>query len=294
MTAAFTGLMTRTEQDHTTTLVLGATGKTGSRVAERLATLGVPTRLGSRSAATPFDWEDRATWEPALRGVGAVYISYYPDLAVPGATETVTAFAELAVRMGARRLVLLSGRGEDEAQHAEQAVRATGADLTSLRAGWFNQNFSESFMLEPVLAGELALPAGDVAEPFVDVDDIAEVAAVALTEDGHVGQIYELTGPRLLTFADVAAEISAATGREIRYVPITPEQLAAGMTEAGEPAEVVGLVSYLFTEVLDGRNSSLTDGVQRALGRPPRDFADYARAMAASGVWDAPVVRAEA
>jgi uncharacterized protein YbjT (DUF2867 family) len=199
--------------------------------------------------------------------------------------ETVGAFAELAVQSGVPRLVLLAGRGEAEAEHAEQAVRDSGADLTILRSAWFSQNFSEDYLLEPVLRGELALPAGDTPEPFIDADDIADVAVAALTEDGHIGQLYELTGPRLLTFAEAAEEISKAAEREVRYVPVSIEEHAAA-AEQGVPGEFIEMVTYLFSEVLDGRNAHLADGVQRALGREPRDFADYARDAAASGVWD--------
>jgi len=195
------------------TLVLGGTGKTGRRVVERLAARGLPTRVSSRSGEPPFDWEDEATWVPALRDVESVYISYYPDLAVPGAAATVRSFAELAVESGVRRLVLLSGRGEEEAQVSEQTVRDSGADWTILRSSWFSQNFSEDYMLEPVLGGEVALPAGNMPEPFVDADDIADVAVAALTEDGHGGRLYELTGPRLLTFAEAVGEIAQAAGR---------------------------------------------------------------------------------
>src|SRR5215210_5268087 len=195
------------------TLVLGGTGKTGRRVVERLAARGLPTRVGSRSGEPPFDWEDEATWVPALRDVESVYISYYPDLAVPGAAATVHSFTELAVESGVRRLVLLSGRGEEEAQVSEQTVRDSGADWTILRSSWFSQNFSEDYMLEPVLGGEVALPAGNMPEPFVDADDIADVAVAALTEDGHGGRLYELTGPRLLTFAEAVGEIAQAAGR---------------------------------------------------------------------------------
>ena len=269
-----------------TTLVLGGTGKTGRRVVERLRARGLPVRVGSRSATPPFDWEDAATWAPALRGVGRVYVSFYPDLAVPGAVETVGAFARLAVESGVPRLVLLAGRGEPAAEQAEQAVRDSGAELTILRSTWFMQNFSEDYMLEDVRRGVIALPAGETPEPFVDADDIADVAVAALTDDRHVGELYELTGPRLLTFADAAREIAQATAREVRYVPVSLEEHAAAAAEQGVPGEVVDLLTYLFAEVLDGRNAHLADGVQRALGRAPRDFADYARAAAATGVWD--------
>ena len=267
------------------TLVLGGTGKTGRRVAERLAARGVPVRLGSRSGEPPFDWEDRATWVPALSGVGSVYLTYYPDLAVPGAVDAVQSLIELAVARGVQRLVLLSGRGEDEAKRAEEVVQASGIDWTIVRSSWFNQNFSENYLRDPVLDGEVVLPAGGVREPFIDADDIADVAVAALTEEGHVGRVYEVTGPRLLTFADAVAEIAAATGREIRYVQVSPEQYASALTEHGVPAEFVWLMNYLFTTVLDGRNAHKADGVQRALGREPRDFSDYAR-DAAAGVWD--------
>jgi uncharacterized protein YbjT (DUF2867 family) len=269
------------------TLVLGATGRTGRRVLERLTARGVPVRAGSRSGTPPFDWEDRSTWAPVLEGMEAVYISYYPDVAVPGARETVSAFVELAVGSGATRLVLLAGRGEPEADLTEQAVRDSGADWTILRPTWFNQNFSENLFVDEILGGELATPAEDVKEPFVDLEDIADVAAAALTDDSHVGQTYELTGPRLLTFAEAVKEIADAAGREIRYVPVSIDEHTLMLTASGVPSEFVWLLRYLFTEVLDGRNAHLADGVQRALGRPPRDFSDYARDTAATGVWSA-------
>jgi uncharacterized protein YbjT (DUF2867 family) len=277
-------------RDTKPTLVLGGTGKTGRRVAARLEARGLPVRIGSRSAEPPFDWEDPATWSSALDGVGSVYVSYFPDLAVSGAVETVGSFAELAVRSGVPRVVLLAGRGEPEHVLAEQAVRASGAELTILRSAWFMQNFSEGFILEDVLSGEVALPAGDTQEPFVDADDLADVAVAALTQDGHVGELYEVTGPRLVTFSEAVDEIAEASGREIRYLPVSIEQHAAAAAEQGVPPEFVQLLIYLFGEVLDGRNAHVADGIQRALGRQPRDFADYARDAAASGVWNVSAV----
>jgi uncharacterized protein YbjT (DUF2867 family) len=270
-------------------LVLGGTGKTGRRVAGRLIALGRPVRIGSRTGVPPFNWEDRDTWAPALAGAASVYLSYYPDVAAPGALETVAEFARLAVGRGVPRLVMLSGRGEPGAEAAERAVRDCGAAVTILRSAWFSQNFSEDFLLQSVLAGEVALPAADTPEPFVDAGDIADVAVAALTDDIHLGQLYELTGPRLLTFAEAVTQIATATGRHIRYLPISIEEYAAAATEQGVPPGVVELLSYLFTEVLDGRNAHLSDGVHRALGREPRPFTDFARATAASGVWNVPV-----
>jgi uncharacterized protein YbjT (DUF2867 family) len=272
-------------------LVLGSTGKTGRRVVERLRARGIPTRAGARSGEPPFDWDDRDTWAPVLQGVGSVYVSHYLD-ALPGAAEIIGSFAELAVANGIPRLVHLSGRGEAEAELAEQAMRDTGAGVTTLRSTWFSQNFSESYFLDGLLAGELALPAVNAPEPFVDADDIADVAVAALTEDGHVGETYELTGPRLLTFTDAVGEIAQATGRKIRYVPVSIEDFAAGLGEQAVPGDWIELLVYLFQEVLDGRNAHLADGVQRALGREPKDFADYARDAAATGVWTPALARA--
>jgi uncharacterized protein YbjT (DUF2867 family) len=267
------------------TLILGGTGKTGRRVVERLAARGVATRVGSRSGEPPFDWENSSTWAPVLDGVGSAYVTHYWD-AMPGAAATVGSFAELAVKSGIPRLVLLSGRGEEEAERVEDAVLDSGAELTILRATWFAQNFSETFWLEEILGGELTLPAGAMPEPFVDADDIADVAVAALTDERHIGQLYELTGPRLLTFAEAVSEIGQAAGREIRYAPVSIEDYAATAAEQGVSGDVIELLTYLFAEVLDGRNAHLADGVRRALGREPRDFGDYARDAAATAVWN--------
>ncbi|WP_155060559.1 NAD(P)H-binding protein [Streptomyces blattellae] len=270
---------TDTYENRQLTLVTGGTGKTGRRVAERLAARGVETRIGSRSGAVPFDWHDPGTWEAALAGVDAAYLVYYPDLAAPGAAPAIRAFTEAAARSGVRRLVLLSGRGEEQTEPGERAVRESGLDWTIVSCSWFMQNFSEDFLLEPVLAGELMLPAGEVPEPFVDAEDIADVVVAALTEDGHAGRTYELTGPRALTFGEAAAEISEAAGREVRYVPVSSADYGEYLGRQ-LPAEYVPLFVDLFARVLDGRNARPQDGVQRAIGRAPRDFTSYAQAAA--------------
>ena len=261
----------------TETLVLGAGGKTGRRVAARLAALGVPVR--SRPV---FEWEAPATWAPALEGVEAACVGSSP--AIPAA---IGAFAELAAARGTRRLVLLARRGEDGALRGERALRESGARWTVVRVGWLAQCFSEGHLLEPVLAGEVALPAPPVGEPFIDADDVADVAVAALTEDGHAGRVYDLTGPRLLTFAEAVEEVAEAAGREIRYVRVPLGRYRAMLAERGLPAGRVELLAYRFSEVLDGRNAHLRDCVRRALGREPRDFSDFARDAAAAGAWRA-------
>jgi uncharacterized protein YbjT (DUF2867 family) len=273
------------------TLVIGGTGKTGRRVAERLTARGVPVRIGTPSSDPPFDWLDPTTWAPATQNVKAAYVTWYSDLAFEGAADQVRAFADVAVANGVRHLVLLSGRNEPGAVLGERAVQESGADWTIVRSSFFAQDFSEHFLVEAVLSGEVAFPAGDTAEPFIDLEDLADVAAAALTDDRHKNQLYELTGPRLLTFAEAVGEISAATGREIRFVPVSAEEYAAAMTEAGMPPEEAAELVGLFTMVLDGRSEYVTDGVRRALGREPRDFRDFARDAAAAGVWDVPMDR---
>ncbi|MEM6784017.1 MAG: NAD(P)H-binding protein [Bacteroidota bacterium] len=268
-------------------LVLGGTGKTGRRIVERLRTRGIDVRVGSRSATPSFDWDNEATWDAGLEGVTAAYISYAPDLAIPGATDAIQAFVDRAKQRGVQRLVILSGRGEAEAQACERIVQTSGLAWTVVRASWFSQNFSEGAFADMVLAGQVTLPGGDIPEPFVDVDDIADVAVAALTEPGHDGEVYEVTGPRLLTFYDVAADLSRATGQPVQFIPVPHDAFVEGIRASGAPKEVVWMLDYLFATVLDGRNASLTDGVQRALGRPPKDFAAYAQDAAAMGAWNA-------
>lgn len=268
------------------TLVIGGTGKTGVRVADRLKAMGRTVRIGSRSAIPSFDWDREDSWPAALEGVTSIYITYSPDLAMPGASDAIEALVRHAKQAGVTRLVILSGRGEPEAQACEQIVLQSGLEATVVRASWFNQNFSEGAFIDMVLAGTITLPAGNTPEPFVDVDDIADVAVAALTEDGHDGEIYEVTGPRLMTMHDIAADLSAATGRTITYVDVPHDGFVAEIESSGAPKEVVWMLDYLFSTVLDGRNASLTVGVERAIGRMPKDFAQYARETAATGVWD--------
>ena len=267
--------------DNGTILVIGGTGKTGRRVAERLTERGIPVRIGSRTGSPAFDWDDAGTWGAALDGVTGAYVTYYPDLAFPGVSELIARFAAAAAASGVEKIVLLSGRGEDGAVASEESIQNSGITWTIVRCNWFNQNFNESFFLGPVLDGTISIPAGDAVEPFVDADDIADVAVAALTEPGHDGEVYELSGPRLLGFHDVALEISAATGRDVVYSPVTPGEYEAILAKDGLPRDFVDL----FALILDGRNASLTDGVQRALGREPKDFRDFARQAAAAGAW---------
>ena len=276
-----------TRDDAHPILVLGANGKTGGRVLARLRAAGHAVRVGSRSAEPRFDWEEPATWKSALQDVRAVYVAYQPDLCVPGAVETVTAFFDAAAEAGVEKMVLLSGRGEPEALDAEKALQATSLDWTIVRASWFFQNFSENYFLDEIVAGAITLPEGLAPEPFVDADDIADIAAEALVDGRHSRKLYEVTGPQALTFADAIAQIGQATDREIACQIISKEAYALALAEAGLPPDVAGLVVYLFNTVLDGRNTPVAHGVEQALGRPPRSFAAYVARTAPSGVWGA-------
>jgi uncharacterized protein YbjT (DUF2867 family) len=262
--------------------VLGGTGMTGRRVAARLEARGLPVRRAARSTTPRFDWQDESTWAPVLDGASAVYVAFAPDLSMPGAPETVSRLAAAARDRGVRRLVLLSGRGEAEAQRAEAMVADAFPARVVVRCAFFAQDFSESFLLDAVRSGTLSLPAGDVREPFVDLEDVADVAVEALLDDAHAGRVYELTGPRLLSFHEAVDVIATAAGREVRYQPVTMADFVAGLRAAGLPDDVVELMRYLFTEVLDGRGAHVTDGIRQVLGREGRTFAQFAEREAAA------------
>lgn len=273
-------------------LVMSGTGLLGARVAALLRARGARVRAVSRSSEIPFDWTKPETWDAALVGVQRVYLSYAPDLAVPGASDAVAAFLEHARTAGVQRIVLLSGRGETEAQKTEGILSRAGFEWTSVRAAWFLQNVSVGPLAEIVATGALALPArADVKEPFVDVRDIAEVAAAAMAADGpgnpHAGRIYDVTGPDLLTFGELMALVSAAAGRAIPYLQIPADDFAEGARAGGFPEEMIALIVHLMEEVLDGRNAHKGDGVQQALGRPPRSALAFAAEEWANGHWRA-------
>jgi uncharacterized protein YbjT (DUF2867 family) len=276
--------------DNEKILVTGATGKTGRRVVLRLTDRGVPVRAASRSGEARFDWGDRTTWEPVLRGVGGMYV-VAPELGSAQAAEDIAAFARRAAAAGVGRAVLVSfpdtgAQGLEHAVAAERSLGEAGLEATVLRLRWFFQNFSEDFLHDAVLSGDVRLPAGDGTEAFVDAEDIAAVAVAALTGAGHAGQTYELSGPRAMSFAEAVAELARATGRDIRYTPLTPEEYAAEQRAHGVPEEWVRLTVDLYAQVRTGALASVTPDVEKVLGRPPRTFADYARTATAEGAWN--------
>lgn len=267
-------------------LVIGGTGKTGRRVVEGLNHLGHEVRIGTRSNEPKFDWEDFSTFGPALRGMDRAYIVYYPDLAVPGAKAAITALTEAALKEGLEKVVLLSGKGEAEAEACERIVAHSGLNYTLVRASWFNQNFSEGAFLDLVLAGHVALPMPDAEIPFVDAGDIADVVTKVLIDDAYNGETITVTGPRKMTFQEAVETMSQAIDREVHYQPISIEAFKEGMKAAGLPDSYVWLFGYLFQEVLGNpENQNISNDIEKVLGRKALDFKAYAKATAASGIW---------
>ncbi|GHA44498.1 NmrA family protein [Streptomyces tauricus] len=275
-------------------LVTGATGKSGRRVVSQLRAKGLPVRAAARHGEYIFDWTDSGTWDAALEGVRSIYIVQLDG------TKLVRPFIERAAQHGVRRIVLASGRGIDDPHYAkdssgvfegivdsEAAVRGSGLEWTISRPGWFAQNFSEGFFADAIHTGELRLPAGDGAASFVDAEDIAAVVVAALTEDQHAGQIYELSGPRAVTLTEAVATISEATGRDIRYVPLSVEGYVAELVQQGLPRTDAEAFADVIEPLREGRDEYVSDGVQRALGRPPRTFVEFAKSTAAAGGWPA-------
>ncbi len=268
-------------------LVIGGTGKTGRKVVQKLQKLDHQVRIGSRNITPSFDWKNPATWEKALEGMEKVYVTFQPDLAVPGALDAIDALTRQAIKSGIKKIVLLSGKGEKEAELCEQVVIHSKIDYTIVRASWFNQNFSESFFLDSILAGHVALPKPDAKVPYVDTDDISEVAVEALIKDIHNGQIYTLTGPRLLTFEEVIKEISIASGRDIQFTSIPLEAYIKMLEEYQVPKDYIWLINYLFSEVLDAKgNDVISNDIEQVLGRKPKDFTEYVQETVKSGIWN--------
>lgn len=256
-------------------LVVGATGKTGRRVMQGLNALGYNPKGASRHGEVHFDWGNPTTWASALSGIDSVYLTYYPDLAVPQAPEDISRFCALAKMKDVKHITVLSGRGEPAAQICEDIIKRSGMSWTIVRASWFAQNFSEGLFHQFIVEGNIALPVTDVREPFIDIDDIAEIVIASLTNREHSQQVYEVTGPELISFADVAAKFSRQLNRTVNFESISIEEFERRMANAGVLQEVIQALVYLFSEVLDGRSQSTANGVYRALGRPATNFDRY-------------------
>lgn len=269
-------------EQHPTVLLLGATGKTGSRVAANLVSRGMSVRTAARSGAdVDFDWSDRGSYSFALKSVDRVYL-IAPIGRLDFAAD-VSAFLDEAEAAGVQHVTFLSAYGMEHAPR-EVATRAVELDLTGrnrlghtiLRPAWFMQNFSETF-LKPV-DGAIAVPTGDGSEAFIDVEDIAAVAATTLTDPGtHAGAAYDLTGPESLTVAEAAAIISEAIGQTLVHLdPDRDAWIASAITNA-MPAEYGVVLRQLTETIADGNGSRPNDTVEQITGTPARTFRDFAR-----------------
>ncbi|WP_042375576.1 NAD(P)H-binding protein [Streptacidiphilus neutrinimicus] len=263
-------------------LVLGATGKTGSRVVAELVSRGVAVRTATRSGAdVSFDWSDRGTYAPALKAVDRVYL-IAPVMRLDFA-EDVSAFLDEAEAARVEHVTFVSAYGMENAPQ-EVATRGVELDLmgrrglghTILRPAWFMQNFSETFC-RPV-DGAIVVPTGSGAEAFVDAEDVAAVAATTLADPAaHTGAAYDLTGPEALTVTEAAAIISEATGRTIVHHEMDREAWVAGAIADGIPPEYGAVLRQLTETIASGNGARPNDAVKQITGRPPRTFRDFAR-----------------
>lgn len=266
-------------------LIVGGTGRTGRRVAGILAERGLRVRVTSRQGDHPFEWHDESTWDDVLAGTRRAFVAFHPDISIDGAADLLGRFAQRANALDVERIVLLSGRGEPAARVAEKRVSAALSDCTIIRSAFFMQDFSEHFLLDAVRSGVITMPAGDTAEPFVDLDDLAQVAVSLLMSDQSPTRAVELTGPQSLTFADVARILSDARGLPVRYQPCSVDEFTAGAIADGVPETEARSLAEVFATVLDGRNTAVSGDLPKALGRPATRFIDFARRTAAQGTW---------
>jgi uncharacterized protein YbjT (DUF2867 family) len=244
-------------------LLLGGTGKVGRRLAAVLREQGQDVRVASRgdSGDVRFDWHDESTWPAALAGVDGVFI-VGPGSATDWSPK-LRALLMTAHEAGVRNAVLLSARGvefhpEGAVALAEQVLREGPLAWTILRPTHFAQNFTEA-MFVPDAAGEVRAPVADARHPFVDVQDIAEVAAAALTDPAHDGKI---SGPEAIAFADAAQAVGGT------YVPEPRETHIAALRAAGTPEGYVTWRMAMLDGIARGDDAYISNGVHETLGRP--------------------------
>ncbi|MHB8691546.1 MAG: NmrA family NAD(P)-binding protein [Solirubrobacteraceae bacterium] len=277
-----------------TILVLGGTGKTGTRVARRMTELGHSVRTAARQGADAlFDWDDPATHRTAVEGVDRIYLMA-PVMRTRFAPQ-VSAFLDLAESAGVQHITYLSAYGIELAP-PEVALRAVELDLMErvlmthsiVRPAWFMQNFSETF-LKPI-DGAIAVPTGDGAEAFVDAEDIAAVAAATLADpSAHAGAQYAPTGPERLTVSEAADAIGSVIRQRVRHIDVDQRAWLDGAIASGVPTEYGEMLLLLTQTIASGAGSRPNDDVKAVTGSPPTGFTEFARRTAAA--WAVPVAR---
>ena len=278
-----------------TALILGGTGRTGSLLANELAERGMSARTAARHGADVlFDWDRRTTHADALNGVDRLYL-VTPVLRV-SYIDQVSALLDLAEAAGVRHVTYLSTYGADDAP-PQVDIKAVEADLAArqdithciLRPAWVMQNFADAHL--PIADGAITVPTGGGTEAFVDAADIAAVAArTLLAPEAHAGARYAPTGPQALTVGEIAATITAVTGRPVTHHDIDPDTWIDGAVSAGlVPADYAVLLRWLTGAVARGNGSTPNDDVEKVTGRPPATFGDFARRNAHA--WIPPAAR---
>jgi uncharacterized protein YbjT (DUF2867 family) len=270
-----------------TILILGGTGRTGSRIAMSLTACGAVARTASRTGGeVTFDWDDLQTHRSALRGASRLYL-VPPTMRVRFADQ-IAALLDVAVDSGVDHVTLLSANGADRAPSvidlaAVEKLVTERHELTHtiLRPAWIMQNFTDDHL--PLVDDALIVPSGGGAEAFVDADDVAAVAVQTLLEPtAHNGATYSLNGPAALTFEDVAAIIADVSGRPVKHVDIDQHVWVNGAISAGVPADYAQMLQWLTGTIIAGTGARPTDDIERILGRPATDFATFARRNAAA------------
>ena len=267
--------------NYDTVLLTSGFGKTGRAIAERLSVQGLGFCAASRTTPTKFDWKDKATWPTALKGKKSVYLCFAPDIVLPGSRQCISDFIKTAEQYDCEKLVLLSCRGVEEAEACETIVHQSNLETTVVRSSWFFQNFLEDDFARMITEGALTLPSADIEEPYIDVEDVADVIVKVLTEAGHTGKTYEITGSQSLSFRQMAKEMSDAFGRTIQLCDTPHRKFVFDLAGSSAPSEVIWLFDFLFDYILDGRNSRPTNRFFGLMGRHPRSIQEFLASVAA-------------
>lgn len=258
-------------------LLTGATGNVGSEVARLMDEAGI----GYRAAVRPqLDFERPETFAAALADVDRAFLVRPPALS--DVDRSIRPFLEAVARARVKQVVFLSIQGADKNRivphrKIEDLLRALGVPSTFLRAGFFMQNLSTTHAAEIRDQHEIIVPAGNGRTSFIDVRDIAAVAVRTLTEPGHVGQAYELTGAEALTYGEVAEVMTAVLGRAIRYRRPGIVRFARAMRARGLPWRMIGVMLGIYTTARLGLAGHVSGDVERLLGRPPIGIAAFVR-----------------
>ncbi|WP_037064343.1 NAD(P)H-binding protein [Pseudonocardia acaciae] len=266
-----------------TVLVTGGTGNTGRPLCALLRTRGARVRAASRhpddAEAVRFDWHDPATHGAALDGVDAVYL--VPPLLNLDPMTLVGPFLDTARRLGVRKVVLLGSlavlpNAPGVAEMYDAVRRAP--EWVVLRPSGFMQNFTGPHPLAARIRerGEIRTASGGGRLGWIDAEDIASVAAVALLDPGIAGE-HVLTGPESLGYRDAASTIAKITGRTIRVVDITVEELARTYVDAGMPADYAEALAGMHADIRAGSEDRVTTAVRDITGREPRSFEEFVR-----------------